>query len=178
MRPPVEIRKQVLRIRDKNKLTMTLICERSRVSRFELIACLNMRATEDTLRKLDAYLDAPKLHERGRAQTLLAHQLENLSREVWSEFKMKTTHPAVIARMPHDQQKRLLNTITARAKFLLQKKILAENGLVVKVPDGATYWQYKQRCFHRIQGEAALRTGDRDSRRIPWARPIREERSL
>lgn len=178
MRPPGDIRRQVLRIRDKNKLTMTVICERARISRHEIIATLNMRATEDTLRKLDAFLDAPKLHERDRSQTLLAHQLENLSREVWNEFRMKTKHPGTIALMSHDQQKRILHSITARAKFFLQKKILAEHGLVVKVPDGATYWQYKQRCLHRIQGEAAIRSGDRDSNRVPWPRPAREDRQL
>lgn len=178
MRAPHEIRKEILRIRDINRLTMTTICERARISRHEITAALGMRATEDTLRRLDAFLDAPKLHERGREQTLVEAQLERLSNEVWREFKMKTTHPKIIANMPFDKQKRLLGEITWRAKYALQRKILADHGLVVKVPDGATYWQYKERCLHRIRGEEAVRTGDRDSRRVPWSRPVREERQV
>lgn len=178
MREPHEIRRQILRIRDRNKLTTNVICERARVTRAELISCFNMAAREETLRRLDAYLDAPKLHERDRAQTLLAHNLDRLSREVWREFRMPTPHPMTLDRMSHDQQKRVENSITARAKAALQRKILKEHGIVVKVPDGATYWQYKERCLHRIRGEEAIRTGDRDSHRVPWPRPIREERSL
>jgi hypothetical protein len=178
MRAPPDIRRQILRIRDKNKLTMVVIGQRARVSRFEIQAALSMRATEDTLRKLDAFLDAPKLHLRSRTQSLVEHQLEKLSREVWKQFKMPTAHPLSIADWPVDRQKQYLNSVSARAKFYLQKKVLAEHSIVVKVPDGATYWQYKERCLHRIRGEEAVRTGDRDSRHIPWPRPIREERPL
>lgn len=178
MRRPDEIRRLVLRLRDKRKLTLATICERSRVSRHDIYSCLNMHASEDTLRKLDAFLDAPKLHERDRSQSPLAYELERLSREVWREFGMKTPHPAVFDRMSPDRQRQTFLTITWRAKFMLQKKVLAEHGIVVKVPDGATYWQYKERCLHRIRGEEAIRTRDRDSRRVPWPRPIREERSL
>jgi hypothetical protein len=178
VREPHEIRKQVLILRDKHKLTMTVLCERARISRHDLWACFNMRASESTLQKLDAFLDAPKLHQRPREQTLMELHQEKLSREVWLRFKLKTKHPLTIAQMSHDQQRAYYNETTKKAKFFLQKQILKIYGLVVKVPDGATYWQYKKRCLHRIRGEEALRTGDRDSRRVPWPRPIREERPL
>lgn len=178
MRNPGEIRKQILVIRDKNQLTMTTICQRARVSRHEIVGVLAMRGSEDALRKLDAFLDAPKLHQRDRSQTVIAYEIENLSREMWRQFEIKSLHPNYIAKCPYDKQRLILNEMTWKAKAALQRKILAENGLVVKVPDGATYWQYKERCIHRIRGEEAVRTRDRNSRRVPWPRPVREDGPL
>lgn len=178
MRTPPEIRKQLLIIRDRNKLTMTVIAERARVERHDILAALNMRASEGALRKLDAFLDAPKLHERDRSQNLICHEMERLSNELWREFKFKTIHPMTFQKWSYDKQKRYYNMATWRGKGFLQRRILEQHSIVVKVPDGATYWQYKTRCLHRIRGEEAIRTGDRDSRRVPWPRPVREERPL
>ncbi len=175
MRPPHLIRREILRLRDVEKLTTVTICERSRVSRTEIINCFKMQATEETLRRLDAFLDAKKLHVRPRAQTLLAHDYEKLSRELWRWFKMPTVTPATFERWDHHRQKKYVNGITSVANKLWQRKLLDEHAIVVKVPDGATYWNFKARCVHRLRGEKAIRTGDRDSRRVPWPRPVRIE---
>lgn len=173
MRPPHEIRRQVIRIRDQNKLAMTVIAERARVSRYDIIACLSMHASESALQKLDAFLDAPKLHLRDKSHSPICYEMENLAREGYREFKLKTAHPATFALWPPQRQKRYYSTITWRMKLLLQQKMLAEHAILVKVPDGANYWLYKERCrIQRLRREAPVRPIDRNPRRLPWPRPI------
>lgn len=168
----------MIRLRDQERLTYVVICERARITRDQLISVFNMMATEDTLRKLDAFLDAPKLHKRERANTITAYEIENLSRELWREFRYKSPHPERVAKWNADRQRLAYNRMTMYGKLLYQKKVKEETQLTVRVPDGATYWQYKEACIRRIRRQEALRPGDRDARRIPGTNPVRQDRQL
>ena len=53
MRPPGEIKRQLLILRDLKRLPRSHICENARVSFHQLNTALRLEATEDVLRKLD-----------------------------------------------------------------------------------------------------------------------------
>lgn len=179
MRAPGEIRRQLIAIRDRNLLVTTVMAERARVTRAQLLSAINLKATEDTLRKIDAFLDAPKLHQRDeRAQTLTEYYIETLAREMYWRFKLLGPHPKTVAAWSYDKQRLMYNRLTWRAKFMLQKEMLQKHQIVVRVSDGATYWQYKRHCFQRLRRQEALRPGDRDASSIPRESAVGEGRRL
>jgi hypothetical protein len=168
VRTPGEIRKHLLRIRDGNQLSYAMLQERSRCSYNEIMSALRLEATQDTLIRLDAFLDAPKLHVR-RKETKLLWQVEEISREVWREFGMSTPHPLRVQRMSEDQQKRLYNAIDFKAKCCFVQMMYVETGLRFKIPDGQSYWQFKVKCLRRAKAVCA---GDGDADRFPRPRPV------
>lgn len=175
MRSAAEIRTGILRIRDKNKLPLTIIAERSRCSRDELISAFTFDASENTLRRLDAYLDAPKLHRRKRGTSLI-YKVERLSGELWKEYRVKTWHPNRVQDASRDELERYWGLINYIGKQELQRKMLKDHSLVVKVPDGEPYWLYKERCIRRLARSEAVRTGNRNTDRFPWPCPVAQVR--
>lgn len=172
MRPPHELRRELIRLRDRNRLTYTTICERARISRNELYALFNMRATEDTQIKVEAFLNAPpKFHRRPQVETKIMYEMENLSREAWREFKVKSPHPDSFRLKTKDQQRAAYNAVTFSCKKALQKRVETDYGIQVRMSDGQNYWQFKQTCLRRIRREEALRTGDRNAHYLSWPPP-------
>lgn len=167
MRSPAEIRSLILRLRDKAKLPLAVIAERSRCSRHEIITAFTFDASEQTMIRLDAFLDAPKLHKRERNSKLL-YKIEKLGQEMYHFLGLKTAHPEKVARQQVWEQELTWERMNWLAKTTLQRKMLADHGLVVKVPDGEPYWLYKERCERRKQRAEAVRTGNGNTDRFPW----------
>lgn len=165
----------MIRLRDARRLTYSTICERSRISRAELISIFNMQATELTLIKAEAFLNGPKLlHRRPLTDTKLSYEMENLSREAWREFKIKTAHPDYFKGKSKDKQRWLYNSATFDCKRALQKRLLDDYGINMRMSDGQTYWQFKESCLRRVRRETAFRTGDRNANYLSWPPPSRK----
>lgn len=168
MRPQAEIRKHILRIRDKNELPLTLISERSRCTIDEIRAVLRLEGREETLIRLDAFLDAPDLHVQ-KQETRLLYQIEELDRELYREFGLRTMHPLKVQRMSAEKQKRYYNALDFKGKCCFVQMMYVETGLKFKIPDGQSYWQFKVKCLRRAQ---AVRAGDRNPDDFPGPRPM------
>lgn len=172
MRPPHEIRREIIRLRDRNHLTYSTLCERARISRSELFAAFGMRAREDTLIKLDAFLNAPaKFHRRPRADTKLSFEMENLGREAWLEYRIRSPHPDYFKERSVDRQRFLYNAVTYECKIALKKKMLEHYQINMRMSDGQNYWQFKEACLRRVRREKAVRTGDRNAHYFSWPPP-------
>ena len=167
MRSPAEIRAQLLRIRDANQLPRTLIAERARVSLTQLYTVFRFEATEDTLRKLDAFLDAKKLHFRDKHSRLLWN-IEDIDRELYREYGVGGMYPRSVQKMSTDRQKRYLALREFHAKCYFVQMMYVETGLKFKIPDGQTYWQFKTKCLRRAK---AVCPGDGNAHYIPRPRP-------
>lgn len=174
MRSRAEIRKHLLLIRDRNQLPYSAISEDSRCSPSEIYAALKFEASENTLRKLDAYLDAPKLHVR-RRETKLLWEIEQIDRELYKEYGIRTMHPLRVQKMSEDRQKRYLLAMYFKAKCCLVQMMYVETGLTFKIPDGQTYWQFKAKCLRRAQ---AVRSRDGNPYYFPRPSPVAEGRKL
>lgn len=155
MRSATDIRTQLLRLRDVNQLTLNYIADTSRCTPFEVRRALGLDGSEATLRKLDAFLDAPQLHVI-KKNTGLLYRIEKLDSEMWREYRAKNLHPLTIQAMSVNQQKRLLNAMDNRAKMLLRDKVKEETGVALKFPDGLNYWQCKAKA--RARGAAVRAT--------------------
>lgn len=140
MRSAAEIRAQVLHLRDVNHLPMTYIADTSRCSTFEVWQALKLDASETTLRKLDAFLDATHLHVVKKESQIL-YRIEQLNREMFKRFKARNLHPLTVQDMSFNQQRRLLNAMDSRAKQLLQAEVLEKHSVKMIFPDAYTYWQ-------------------------------------
>ena len=168
MRSAEEIRSAILRLRDVKRLPYTYMTECSRCSREQIISAFRLEATEDVLRRLDAYLDATHLHNL-RKDTKLLREIEDLDRELYREYKAKSLHPLTIQKMSADQQKRLLNAMHYRAKNLLRDKIEKDTGVRLLFSDGLDYWQTKKKAAER---GAAVVAPNRKSHRFSRPRPV------
>lgn len=175
MRAPGEIRKQLLLIRDKNQLPYGLLCERSRCSYNEIVSALKLEASENTLRRLDAFLDAPALHVPPEKDTRLLWEIEQLSRELYHEFRVRTAHPLRVQRLSVDRQKRMLLALNFHAKCMFVQMMHAETGLKFRIPDGQSYWQFKAKCLRRTK---AIRASNGNDARFSWPGAMVEVRHV
>lgn len=146
----------------------TVLSERSRCSRLEIINALRFEASEDTLRRLDAFLDAPQLHEH-RKETRLLWAIEQLDRELYKEYGVHSMHPMRVQKMSVDRQKRHLLALDFKAKSCFVQMIYVETGLTFKIPDGQSYWQFKIKCVRRAQ---AVRPSDGNYGGISWSSAV------
>lgn len=178
MRKALELRQEILRLRDQNRMPYSVLAERARISYEDIMNMIALRGTEAPMRKLDAFLDVPELHKVEYRQTKLLLQIQKLSYEVWTVFHMRTMHPEFLATLPVAKQKVIRDRITWQAKTALQKKFHEEHGLNVRAADGQSYWQFKRTCLHKLQGQKAVRSRNGNARRVPWPRPVREEQPL
>ena len=174
MRSPADIRKYLLIVRDRNQLPLSEICRGSRCSRHEFFAALRFEASEDTLRKFDAYIDAPHLHTV-KKETKLLFKIERMSEELYREYNCKSPHPRWIQNLPIDKQENILLAMYFRAKCYLAQMMYVETGRVYKIPDGQTYWQWKKKC---LRWAKAIRSGDGNSYSFPRPSPVGERRDV
>lgn len=168
MRGAPDIRRLLLQLRDRNRLPYRVMSERSRCTEAQIISALRLEATEDVLRRLDAFLDAPKLHAATNDNRRL-YQYEQYNRELWDEYDARTLHPLTFAAKSVDGQRRLLNAIDQRLKNLLAEKIFKESGIRLKFSDGLTYWQAKRKARER---GASVGAQDAKPYRVSRARSV------
>lgn len=172
MRSAGEIKKQLLILRDLKHLPRAHICENSRVSLFQLTQALRLEATEDILRKLDAYLDAKHLHVRKKNSERI-YRFEMYDRELYCQYKAKSIHALTFQDMSIHQQDRMLAAMDYRCKRLLSEK-LAREGKPVRLPDGLNYWK----CRELIEKKQALGVKKRDAGNLLRPSPVGKSRFL
>lgn len=160
MRSAGEIRKELLKLRDLNHLPRAHICESARVSLHQFNTALKMEATQDTLIRLDAYLDAKHLHVH-RKNSERIYRFERYDRELYCQYGAKNKHVLTFQNMSKDQQDRMLAAMDYRCKRLLAEKLERE-GVRLRLPDGLNYWQ----CKELYQRKQALVAKNRDPRRV------------
>jgi hypothetical protein len=136
-----EIRTELLKLRDLRRLPYAHIEENSRCSRAQLVSALKLEATEEVLRKLDAYLDAKHLHQAQKdSQDLFNY--ERYSNELFRCYGAKTVHPNTFANFSPDRRRRMLDAMDYRCKRLFVE-VIQRTGNRVILPDGANYWRCK-----------------------------------
>ena len=72
----------------------------------QLNTALRLEATEDVLRKLDAYLDAKHLHVRKKNSERI-YRFERYDRELYCQYRAKSVHALTFQDMSIDQQDRM-----------------------------------------------------------------------
>lgn len=142
MRSAGEIRTELLKLRDLKRLPYAHIEENSRCSRAQITAALRMEATEDVLRKLDAYLDAKHLHE-ARKDSEELYQYERYSNELFRCYGARTVHPGTFQNYSRDRKKRMLAAMDFRCKQLFAE-VMRRTGSDARLPDGLNYWKCKE----------------------------------
>ena len=173
MRTPGEIRTQLLKLRDIRHIPYAHLSENSRCSRGQLISALKLEATEDVLRRLDAYLDATHLHVARRdSEDLYAY--EKYSTELFRVFGCKTIHPLTFQNYSADRRKRMLSAIDYRCKELLRAVIKA-SGERLSLPDGYNYWRCKD-YLRKRRIQVDLTNGN--ARRVLREDPVGKSRFL
>ena len=160
MRSAGEIRKELLKLRDLKHLPRSHICESARVSLHQFNTALKMEATQDTLIRLDAYLDAPHLHIRKKHSERI-YRFEQYDRELYCQYGAKSKHVLSFQDMSKDQQDRMLSAMDYRCKRLLAEK-LERDGVRLRLPDGLNYWK----CKELYERKKALVATNRNPRRV------------
>lgn len=160
-------------LRDLRHLPYAHICENSRCSREQLTSALKLDATEEVLRRLDAYLDAKHLHVRKKSTELL-YSIEQMDRELFRVYGAKTIHILTVQDWSQDRQKRHATAMDYRLKQLL-RHYLSLRGIKARLPDGLNYWRTKD-YLKRKGIDLALENGN--ARRLFRANPMVESRFL
>ena len=174
MRSAGDIRRELLKLRDLKRIPFAQLENDARCTRHEITAALRLEATEDTLRKLDAYLDAPHLHSAETRDSQAMYEYERNSNELYRVYGAKTQHPLTFQGLSNDQKKRMLASMDYRLKCLL-KEFLEATGVKVRLPDGLNYWLSKD--YLRKKG-VRLDLSDGNARRVLGARPVGQSRFL
>ena len=170
MRPAGEIKKELLKLRDLKHLPRVHICENARVSQYQLSSALKLEATEEVLRRLDAYLDAPHLHRRKKHSERI-YRFERYDRELYMRWKAKSKHVLTFQDMSRDQQERMLSAMDYRCKRLLAEEY-ARKGVDLRLPDGLNYWK----CKELIEKKQALVAKKRNPGRVLWPGAVGKSR--
>ena len=157
-------------MRDLKHLPRSHICEMSRVSIHQLITALKLEATEDVLRKLDAFLDAPHLHVKKKNSERI-FRFERYDRELYMRWGAKSVHALTFQDMSQHQQDRMLSAMDYRCKRLLAEE-LARNNVRIRLPDGLNYWK----CKELVEKRQALVVKKRDSRDFLRQGPVGKSR--
>ena len=142
MRSAGDIKRGLLDLRFSKKLPLKKIADDSGCSVPQVIAALQLDATETVQRRLDAYLDAGKMHVHTE-DTKRTFRIEQLSRECWNLWKLHTIPMRDVYLLPPERQKRLEAAITWRLKRALREYIKAKFGYEPKLADSASYWRAK-----------------------------------
>lgn len=154
---------ELLRLRFTVKLPMKKIADDAMCSIEQIKAAMRMEATESVCRRIDAYLDAKKLHVHSRDSKLLS-KIENMTFELTRFWKERTLPMVMIYPMRIPQQQRLATAMEWRLKRLLREKVLKETGTEPRFADGASYWQCKERVYIRGKFIAPIRKSDHRAR--------------
>lgn len=174
MRTSGQIRTELLKLRDLKRIPFSQLETDSRCSRHEITAALKLEATEATLRKLDAYLDAPHMHSAETRDSKAMYEYERNSNELFRVYGAKTKHPLTFQGLSYDQKKRMLAAMDYRLKCLL-REFLELTGVKTRLPDGLNYWRCKD--YLRKRG-VALELANGNARRVLGARAVGESRFL
>lgn len=142
MRSAGEIKTELLKLRDLKHLPYSKMATDSRCSKAQIVTALKLEATEDVLRRLDAYLDAKHLHVQKKGSDLL-YRIEQMDRELWREYGARTKHILTVQDWSEDRQKRHAAAMDHRLKCLLREKYQRVHNTKVVLPDGVNYWQCK-----------------------------------
>lgn len=175
MRPPGEIKRQLLVLRDLRHLPYSHMAEHSRCSRDQIMSALQLEATEDVLVRLDAYLDAKHLHVRKRSSELL-WRYERNDRELFRMFGAKSFHSLTVQEMPQDKVRRMIDAMDYRLKNLFHR-YLQLKGVKAALPDGLSYWAWKAKICKKHQ-DIRLGLADGDACRLLRADPMGQSRFL
>jgi len=172
MRSAGEIRTELLKLRDLRHLPKAHICENARVSAHELISAFKLEATELTLLKLDAYLNAPQLHVRKKHSERI-YRFEQYDRELYMRWKAKSIHVLTFQDKTRDEQERTLSAMDYRCKRLMIEEY-ARKGIALCIPDGLNYWKARK----YVEEKQALVAKKRDASRILRQNTARRSRFL
>lgn len=141
MRNQAEIKKHLLKLRFTDGITLVQIAKDSGCQVAQVIAAMKLEASELIQRRLDAYLDAPKLHRVTKETRLLA-RIENFTREL-GRWKLRTIPMRDVYLMSPDQQRRLHRAMQWRLKKHLREYVKAKKGFEPRFPDANSYWRCK-----------------------------------
>lgn len=175
MRSAGVIKAELCKLRDLKHLPYAQIQEDSRCSRSQIFSALKLEATEDVLRRLDAYLDAAHLHKPKRRNSELLYRIEQMDRELWRVYGARTKHILTIQDMSVEQQKRHAAAMDFRLKQLLREKIERDTGRKPSFPDGYNYWQCKEHVRRR---GAAVGSANRHAGGVRGQGPMGKSRFL
>lgn len=142
MRSASAIKMELIRLRFTVRLPLKKISDDARCNPQQIMDAMRLEASETVQRRLDAYLDAKKLHVHDRESKLLS-DIERLSREMAKFLEVRNIPMRDVYIMPVERQKRLYIAMGWRAKRLLREKIEKETGKTAIFPDGKTYWRCK-----------------------------------
>ena len=173
MRPAVAIKRELLILRFQKKLPLAQIAKDSGCVPKQVIQAMQLDATEVILRRLDAYLDAAHLHKRDK-NTRLIWELEQMTRELIREYKVRTIPMRDVINLPTEQQKRMKSAMNWRLKKLLREKWQRDHGSEIHFPDSQPYWTCKAKVLTR---EGKL-DPDREPRHRLWSRSVGKGRNL
>lgn len=149
MRSAGEIKRQLQKLRFEKKLPMEKIARDSRCTVQQIIQAFKLEATEMILRRLDAYLDAGKLHVL-TPENKRHFSIERMSNELWFVWGMKTMKMSDVLLLSVDQQKRLQIAMNWRLKRALRGYVQEKTGKEPLFPDSATYWRCKAKVAAEI----------------------------
>lgn len=160
MRTPGEIKTELLKLRDLKHLPYSHITEHSRCSVPQIVSALKLEATEDVMRRLDAYLDATHLHVN-KKHTEMLWRIEKLDNELYRVFGAKTIHILTVQDWSRDRQRRHLDAMDYRGKRLLKRTLELMGLQKIRFPDGLHYWKWKDGlCRRNPKVKMVLESGD------------------
>ena len=149
MRSAGEIKRQLQVLRFSKKLPLDKIAKDSRCTVQQVIQAFKLEASELILRRLDAYLDAGKLHVITQ-ETKRAYAIERMSNELWFVWGLHTMKMSDVYLLSVDRQKRLQIAMNWRLKRALRGYVKEKTGKEPLFPDSATYWRCKAKVAAEI----------------------------
>jgi hypothetical protein len=149
LRSAVEIKKEILRLRFTNRMPLAQIAKDSGCQVKQVVQAMQLDASELVLRRLDAYLDAPKLHKVSK-ETVLLERLAHATREL-GRWQLRTIPMRDVQLLSTDKQKRLYRAMQWRLKKALREHVKAIKGWEPRFADSASY--------HKCLAEMASKHG-------------------
>lgn len=166
MRSQGDIKRELLRLRFTVNLPLKKIADDSGCSVEQIKAAMRLEGTESVCRRLDAYMDAKKMHVLTRESKLLS-KIENMTFELMRFWNAKTLPMRAIYNMKLNQQHRLAIAMEWRLKRLLREKVLEKTGREPRFADGASYWKCKEKVYVRGEFISAFREPDHRQGKSP-----------
>lgn len=148
MRTAGQIKRELIDLIWRKRLPKSKIADDARCSMYQLWSVLKMEATENVLRRFDAYLDAKDLHHHVKGSRLLS-KIEMLADEMYHQFDAPSLPTKDFALMPVDKQRYIYARMHMRAKRLLRDYYEKSTGGKIQFSDGTTYWHCKDKLKAR-----------------------------
>ena len=173
MRSAGDIKRALIVLRFQKKLPLSKIAGDSGCTPQQVMSALKLEATEVVQRRIDAYLDAGHLHKFEKHSRLL-WELEQLTRELVKEYRVRTLPMRDVQLLPVEKQLRMRNAMNWRLKRLLREKWQKEHGTPIHFLDSQTYWTCKAKVLTR---EGKLAPNRKPFHRL-WTRPVGKIRDV